>query len=70
MEPIIKSIVETLRDKTAGEVVAILNKTGERVEAILEATEKEADEADEVTETEETFVELIGEAIREAAERS
>ena len=38
------------------------------VEAILEAIEK-ADEADEVIETEETFVELIGEAILEAAER-
>ena len=39
------------------------------VEAILEAIEKADEAADEVIETEETFVELIGEAILEAVER-
>ena len=39
------------------------------VEAILKATEKADEAADEVTETGETFVELIGEDILEAAER-
>ena len=76
MELIIESIVEALCDKTAGKVVAILDKAGEVieieetvveliVEAILEAA---AEEADEVFEIEEAFVESIVEAILGAAE--